>query len=473
MINKFLKIEEKYDLFNEEIDDFNFWNFIRFGIYREIEYQLGYADAMTSLKKKRNVFSLAKKLMFNSLGSCRKKTDVVLTCLMNHKTENGKYSNIYFEQITKSLNKSFMVIEQKVTYFKKNEYEINNVYSYLGLDMYIKFYKLMTRNPVSFISLSENFKSAIKEINDTFSCDVNHEMIRHLIYNCFIRWKVGKKYFRKTFEIIKPKVVLEICSYGLDNMIINEIAKELKIPTIEFQHGIMGEGHLAYNFSKKQNLPNFPDYIFTYSDFWNKTTRFPIPDEKVIATGFPYIEKIIKKSKTSDAKTNENSNIKNILIISQWTIAKTLSEFAVELYDYLEKTYDGEFLISYKLHPADNLNNVESFGKISKYLDKIRIIKHNEKSLYDCFLETDIQIGVNSTGIYEGLAFGLKTFLLKAEGSERMQALVDNGYAKYVEYPEDVDISKSDTSNINSSDFWKENALNNIFENIDIIMKEE
>ncbi len=472
MINDFLKIEEKYDLFSEKIDDFYFWHYIRFGIYREIERQVGYIDVQVNSNKKRKVISRLKKIVVDSLHRCKEKKDVVFTCLINHTIKKDIYSDIYVEQITKSLKNSFLVIEQKPAHFGKDEYGIDNVYSVLDLDVYISLYKRIVKKPI-FFTPSEKLKNAINEINDKYSCDITYEMLKERITNCYIRRKFGRRYFKKAFKTIKPKVIVEVDGYYIDNMIINEIAKDMQIPTIELQHGIMGDGHLAYNFSKKQNLHTFPDYIFTYSDFWNNTTRFPIADEKVIATGFPHLEKIVEKSKMSNVKTDENSNKKNILVISQWTAAKTLSEFAVGLYDHLKKTYDGEFLISYKLHPADNLNNEESFGKLNECSDKIKIIRHDEKSLYDCFLESDIQIGASSTGIYEGLAFGLKTFLVKAGGSERMQSLVDEGYAKYVECPEDIDISKSNTSNIKVGNFWKDNALNNILENIDIIMKEE
>ncbi len=472
MINKFLVIEDKYDLFYEKINDFYFWHYIRFGVYREIERQLNYIDTILPISYKQKAGLMANKLITSSLGNYKNRRDVFITCKIDHKTSQGKYSNVYLEPILKSLKKTFVVFELRPTDFRKNDYEISNVYNGLELYVYSEIYKTVVKKPKVFDAFSKEFESAINEINEKYSCNITHNMISTLIYKCYIRRKFSEKYFKKVFETIKPKVILEICSYTLDNMIINEVAKELKIPTIELQHGIMGEGHIAYNFLKKQNLPALPDYIFTYSDFWNNTTKFPISDENVIATGFPHLEKLVKEGNGTKREKISIEHKVSILFISQWTIAKRLSEFAVDFYDYLIENYEGEFKITYKMHPGDNIENMQCFEKLSKYRDKIEIVSHSEKTLYDCFLEADVQIGAYSTGIYEGLAFGLKTYLVKVEGSERMQTLVDKGFAKYVEYPQDVNLNDNAASNSENGDFWKENALDNIIKNINAIMKE-
>jgi len=59
----------------------------------------------------------------------------------------------------------------------------------------------------------------------------------------------------------------------------------------------------------------------------------------------------------------------------------------------------------------------------------IKILDDSKTSLYNLFSESEIQVGVASTAVYEGLAFGLKTYILDVPGSEYFQPLIDAGQA--------------------------------------------
>lgn len=53
---------------------------------------------------------------------------------------------------------------------------------------------------------------------------------------------------RRIIKSISPKVIVEVVGYETNKMIINEIAHEMGISTIELQHGVIGRGHIAYNY---------------------------------------------------------------------------------------------------------------------------------------------------------------------------------------------------------------------------------
>mgnify|MGYP006274607111 CR=1 FL=1 len=58
--------------------------------------------------------------------------------------------------------------------------------------------------------------------------------------------------------------------------------------------------------------------------------------------------------------------------------------------------------------------------------------------MYEQFAQSSAQVGVGSTAIYEGPAFGLKTFVYDCPGPEVLQALVEDGAAQLISSPEEM-----------------------------------
>lgn len=86
--------------------------------------------------------------------------------------------------------------------------------------------------------------------------------------------------------------------------------------------------------------------------------------------------------------------------------------------------------IVYKLHPGE-YDRWESEYPWLREAD-FKIIDRSEAQLYKLFAESSTQIGVGSTAVYEGLAFGLETYVYDCLGSEVLQPLVKNGSAAMV-----------------------------------------
>ena len=111
---------------------------------------------------------------------------------------------------------------------------------------------------------------------------------------------------------------------------------------------------------------------------------------------------------------------------------------------------------------------LEEIGWEEKYPElvesKIKVIDTKSLSLYDLFAESMIQVGVCSTALYEGLAFGLQTYVIDAQCADIMDPLVNEGYATKVTSPSEILTHISETSEIaplDSKSIFKENALEN------------
>lgn len=179
-----------------------------------------------------------------------------------------------------------------------------------------------------------------------------------------------------------------------------------KIPTIELQHGVMS-GSIAYNYPKKSDVKQFPDYIFVFSDYWKKCAEFPIDDKNIKVVGYPYLEEKEKQyNKIFTEKRGRNKKV--VLFLSQWTIGNELSKMAVEFSEICDEEYE----IIFKLHPGEYENWKRNYPWLEKE-DKIKVIDSLKHNIYEYFAMSDYQVGVSSTAIYEDWNLGWKLIFIK------------------------------------------------------------
>ncbi|MDE7366057.1 MAG: hypothetical protein K2N24_01740, partial [Lachnospiraceae bacterium] len=273
------------------------------------------------------------------------------------------------------------------------------------------------------------------------------------------------KDYRKIFNKIHPKLIIEVVHYNMDCMIINEIAKKEGIRTVELQHGNVFSTHIPYQYAGDMPLKQLPDEIWLLSEYWKKDIHMPIDSRYLIPVGFPYFETRIQKYQE---KYRKEDNQKTILFISQWTIGKQLSEFAVA---FAEQCRDKDYRILYKLHPGEVLTWKEQYTALDQCMD-IEVIDSQETDLYQLFAQSNVLVGVYSTAIYEGLGFGLDTYICDMPRAADMEELYQNGYAVLVKTPEELRelLYRDRKSSSKRQEFWTKDSLNNIKKQIDRIM---
>jgi hypothetical protein len=265
---------------------------------------------------------------------------------------------------------------------------------------------------------------------------------------------------------ISPKVIVEVVHYSWSIMLINQVAKELKIPTVELQHGIIGAEHVAYNYASGTHVRQFPDYLFLFSDYWRDSMRIPILPNRVISVGFPYYEQQVAQYKQE--RIAKDTTRKTVLILSQLTVGQTMATLAIDLADRLSSE---AFRILYKLHPAEYNIWRKRYPQLEN--SSIIVIDKQEKDIYSCFAESDIQVGAYSTAIYEGFGFGLATYILRTDAFDRVEDLCAKGYAIAFSSAEELAVllkNETHAATVNAKFFWQDNALTNMWEAIQKIM---
>ncbi len=458
LLDKFLHFEYENNLFDLEVRNIKFWQFIRVRIFSYILIKKEIFN-----KSEREEIGFMPKLYFKGLrfyiSSLLKKTfikfkkkNILFFCSSRRILSDGSYQDQYLDPIIESCHMSYLAVEnyERLDHLRppitKNLFYLD----YIEFpSRFVNYFKKMKLNKLE----TEMIKTLQYSLNKTFN--LKYTLLFSEINRNILRYEYIYPKLEKLIKSTNPKVIVEICSYGIFKQIANIIAKEQNIPTIEFQHGTMGKYHVAYNYMKKVYIDSFPDYIFVWGSFWKDHTRFPISEKNVIVTGFPYFENQLSIRKDIKKK-------KNILFISQVTIGKKLAEVAFELADKLKN-----YQIIFKLHPSEvSLANRYNFLNNKK---NILVIRDSKILLYDLFAKCEYQVGVSSTALIEGLGFGLKTIIVKLPGWKYFEDL-NSEFIEFVDSDKEIVefITKTQDKKLSFRNdyYWKKNSLDNILSSL-------
>jgi len=455
----FLQMEDELDLFNQQIDGVYFWERIRFSLHREILKRAGVIGqahtrlertivnrGRSALRSLKNAFAknpyLAPKSEVLFLGSGRRKL-----------RSDGKWWDIYCDPIIDHLDRSYVYFESAYLNSHLTPAKTDNI-RYLDLPLYLaaarrKFNLVRFSLTTSERKLLNNIR---ERITDQFNVMIDlEEMVKQ---DLLIRKSVLPVY-RALLKKVSPKLAFVVCSYGRETFI--EACKSMEIPVVELQHGVI---NLGYSFpGPKRTKRTFPDYLFAFGDFWKEGTEFPISRDRIYSVGYPYLEDEAKRYAGLEKKNQ-------IVFISQGTVGKEMSKVAVEL----SQKRDFPLKIVYKLHPGEYARWRKEYPWLVK--SGIQVIDDDSIPLYQLFAESKVQVGVNSTAIFEGLNFGLQTILLDLPGVEYMEHLIKGQVARVVASPEELaeKILEGGVPQIQTERFFKPGSLNNIKQAMDELL---
>ncbi len=127
--------------------------------------------------------------------------------------------------------------------------------------------QLLTIFKKKFFKSDIQFKQNIEQIIELPE-QVRKKIIKKLItqyhlinyYQRFSHWLL-KKY--------KGEKVFFVCYYGLFNMVMISEAKKLKIPTVDIQHGVISDKHIAYAFGQMPSTGynTLPNVFWTWTSY--------------------------------------------------------------------------------------------------------------------------------------------------------------------------------------------------------------
>lgn len=473
-IKDLLKIEEDSEILKFKIPelDIPIWLYLRFDLFWYIQRKkIGLEEPHVKINPYKLQLNLKIKYLFDTIRyqPFRRGNSKILIfgASINNVLENSTYYNRLYDPMIELLGKEVRLLESsnKFSYYsprfvdKVFYSDVIPIVANLLSNFYMNFRKF--NNEVkdyenelnSFINYIEKKCKTLLEISvkDYFKNRLGK--IIQLQY----KLKIQNFMCKKLLKIVKPKlVIIEDAHYGgYSNLI--KLCKNLDIKVAEFQHGYIGNNHLAYNFHeniKNQIKDYFPDYMLYWGEYWAMNSD--IPGEKKII-GFPYLEK-----KHIDLQNKYQNKDIYILFVSGGNIP---FEY-VKLGKMLKSLYPNKKLV-FRPHPSERPAINERYNELINNGWEI-----DNKNLYDTLSKTEICISLEvSTVLYEATVFCKKVFLINSRASEPylendFPLIVIKDYDKIYEYIENIDYNQTnqDIRNMLFEPNWENNFINFINE---------
>ncbi len=460
---EFVNLEIEANLLNGTTTISKIWERIRFAVHQEISIKIGIDERSKPapfIKKDSFITSKLKstkickklspyfKLFSRNPYFILKKPDIVLFGHARRKKNNdGLYEDIYTDRLISSIT-NYKTLSIEFPYYGSHmipELTPNLYYS----DFANSIYFLKTKSNKLKLNYLDDDLNKIKEtenkILEIFGINID---LKQIFDKAYKKMLIYPDIYRKLLKYLKPKIVIILVSYGKEDLI--EAAKSLNIPTIEIQHGVLNNMHMGYCFPPPLVKSTFPDYFFSFGEYWNKASLFPIPDNKIFTFGYPYLTEQIN---TIDRK---KSNI--ILFLSQPNSSISLTDYAIKIAD----KYLNNYKIIFKLHPNQYRTWQNDLPKLNEASDKglIKVIDTDTPTLYQLQAEAIFQIGVNSTALFEGLALKCRTIILKVPGYEYMETLAENNIVRINDH-DDLNLENVPEPPDDDNYFFDKNWRNN------------
>ena len=322
--------------------------------------------------------------------------------------KNNLYINRVFDNILNQANDLDFVFVVKnlhipvfdIKFYRKNNFS-RDIFSFL-IEIELIFHrffktKFFKQCEDSNSSLFENINESCHEIKNIKKNTKFENSCLKLIARSILSYK----YYFFLFKKINPSTVfVEDGYYGGENAIINLICSNLKIKTIEPQHGFITNNHQAYNLGNV--IPKyFPDILLTYGEYWE--TQIKIPNKSYAVGNFN-----LELNSINDSLIEKDS--KRILIVSNGTNSTVLSRIINKLMAENE---------SYKIYLRPHPMEKDLVSKLYKNeVNKGLLIDQLE--LFESLSKSQIVVSEISTVLFESILYCDNVFLLKTDYTKTM-----------------------------------------------------
>ncbi|GAB3705847.1 hypothetical protein [Halorubrum pallidum] len=416
----FESFELDHSLFDIRIDGVPVWERLRLPVFKQIKQQNGrgvaHGDNTTAWRQySKGAGLFLRNLVRNNPYFAGEHDILYLGTRRRKQREDGYWWDLYCDPVHEACDYDYVHFEEPYFLTHRRPARTKNL-RYLDLiTVGRELQQLLGFNePTIPAPERQQLETAHDEIRERFDASINLLSMAHAeLYDR----RTTLPFYRRLIDQVDPELVVIIASYGRETFI--EVCQQQDVPVVELQHGVIYPNHFGYAYPSPRTKETFPDYLLTFGEFWTDAAEFPIPKERVIPVGYPYLEQAAHTY--DDVETTDR-----LLFISQGTIGKQLSKFAVAVNQHPEISSE----VVYKLHPGEYDRWRSEYPWLVD--TDIEVIDTSEPALYRLFAEASGQIGVYSTALYEGLQFGLETYLYDCEEGETLQRLLDDGVATLV-----------------------------------------
>jgi hypothetical protein len=197
-------------------------------------------------------------------------------------------------------------------------------------------------------------------------------------------------------RLINPKAVLCVDAYNSNSSLILN-ANRLGVPTVEYQHGIISEGHLGYSFNQAYIFPGdvMPKHYIFWGAFWADKMRHSLARCGELRVG------TYEYGSWCRARVKPHDRPSGVLFIMQPSAA-TFIENQVKRF----KSRYPEVHVGVRYHPKQR-------GQLATTLN---VQHHFHENIYDLFMRYKYVVGCFSTALFEAVAMQKQVFFMRIPG---------------------------------------------------------
>lgn len=420
----FLRFEIENDLFAVTIRGESFWEHLRNSVFNECIYSRhGYAEPKT-LRAPDYLRELAHagRIVLTEWLAPAEPYDIVVVNYDRTNVIDGRPRNVHMFPFISELASGYriLMIDRAATH-------AGGEGLYPCRVLRFRPFHLIDRVRSRFVRFDPSERTAMAEIaakvKTAFGVDVD---IPALARSVFAFQLVTHRRYMRIFRKYSPRMFVYADDANMKGAI--AAARAMAIPTVDLQHSLVSSLNILYHYPDDacaRSRAIRSDYVFTYGEFWEREYRAAV---RTVSVGFPYLED--KLEQTPPAAVDRT---RNIIIVGMLFSKDVLVQTALALARLLP-----DWTIHYKLRIEDYVDWRSRYPPEFGERPNLKVIDSNETPLLEYFARCGYQVGINSTALYEGLAFGLTTFILKTGWWAEMTRLVDEQAAFLVSTPEEI-----------------------------------
>lgn len=392
-LEKILKLEQEYNLYQFKIGNIILWNLFRF------PYRSRFISEQTGVSQISNKISLAERFVMMLKKGMSSLCYLIRLLLKHRKLDNLFFAyhrlqyngNLFYDKFTdpvieqSSLGESYCIVQGPVnlSYKRKRLHEnflISSDFFYILSILFIPFYFVWHIISGQY-SIINKLYNAVGKIFDLSRKDHFYMQIDYIIII------IMSKFYSILFSFLGVKRVFGVARTTFISGTI--AAHNLNIPVFEFQHGVTFGDTEYYSGPRCDFLD--PDYFLSFGSMWNGH-QFGIDPNHIINIGWAYKNEMKKMS----YKLLPNS----VLLISSPEISLEMLQVASELANLYP-----QFIFYIRCHPYEKYNEEQN-----RIINSIMNLKMDDNTIDSamalCYYE--YILGSNSSVVYEALSMGKK-----------------------------------------------------------------
>ena len=457
-----IDIEERHRLWEYKINGYCVWQLFRFPLALAMQ-GLPFESNSRPFNRMQYISHLFSHAVSDFLGIAfpGKANFLVMTCSSAlAEEENGKYKDIYFDDLLTNLDSCY-----KIETLNNRIFENRRDKALIKVNATEAIFNLLTSILYRCLKSSSEIKRIAAIFSNVISKEIHLENYSPEVTSHVISIFFWKKYLYSNFlKTLRPSCVLLIDTSRFE---ITAAAKEQGIKVVEFQHGIFTKYHPdALSISAepfKQNLIIKNKY-FLYGDYWKQQLEENgFYDKELCVVGNIRLDNY--RAKRSKYLKNRNDELCKIVLTTQGLDNQRLSNFMSEFVKLADKKISYTLYI--KLHPIQVKSRAQFEESFKLNKNVVVLLGNEEPNTFELLANADYHISIASACHYDAIGMGVPTIILPLAGHEVVLNLFKAGHAALVNSPEELLNFILNNRNYHmpsevSAWYFKPNAIQNI-----------